>query len=123
MIRRVVATSGVLFVLVMVLSLFIGVWLPDAVQPKRVLAQKSTRSGDKFRVEQRWAQNDIRSVSGGEAYSLVLIRKLPTGRILNQTLSNYDSKRWSCRLVVDEVHRTVSVDEYGPIKWNEIWGF
>lgn len=82
-------------VMVVVLSLAIGVWLPDIFTLKRhSLAEVATKEGYHFRVVQYWNQIDF--------YSTELHVTLPDGSLRLHTLDGDDSKEWRAKITVDE---------------------
>jgi len=92
----------VLFVVLWVLGLLIGVWLPDVVfAPERTLAEQRLASGHTFRVVQYWNRGDF--------YSTELRVTKPGGTTETHTLDGDDSKSWRLPLVIDERYHTATV--------------
>lgn len=101
-------------VVLMLLPLFVGVWLPDVfVDRVYVLAEAKSSDGTQFRVEQFWNHGDF--------YTTNLLVTYPDGTVTSDTLDWDDAKRWSIPLVVDEKRRTVTIDLNGDWFVEKAW--
>lgn len=103
--RRLLAIAliiNLLFVALLGLPLFIGVWLPDVISaPRHILAERRLASGHSFRVIQYWNRCDF--------YNTELLHFSPDGTVETQLLDADDSKSWRVPLLIDELHKTVKI--------------
>ena len=89
-------------VLVLLLPLVIGVWLPDVFfGGTHTLASASLTNGYTFQVVQYWNHIDF--------YSTELRVTSPDGRAEIHTLDGDDAKSWRVPLVVSEQSRTATI--------------
>jgi len=99
---------GLLLVL-FVLGLLIGAWLPDIVfAPRKTLAKEVLANGQSFEVIQYWNRSDF--------YSTELYIASPDGFVQMVTLDGDDAKSWRVPMRVDEENRTVTV----TLGWDRI---
>jgi len=100
--RTIIVVAASIPVLVLLLPLLIGVWLPDAFfGGTRTLASVSLTNGYTFRVVQYWNHVDF--------YSTELHVTTPDGHTEIHTLDGDDAKSWRVPLTVDEPGRVASV--------------
>lgn len=97
-----VAASIAAPVLLLLLPLRIGIWLPDVfIDRVYVLAEAHAVDGTRFRVEQFWNHADF--------YTTTLYVTHRDGAVTEHLLDGDDNKSWSVPLVLDEQRRVVTV--------------
>lgn len=100
--QTIIVVGASIPVLVLLLPLLIGVWLPDVFfGGTHTLASVSLTNGYTFRVVQYWNHVDF--------YSTELHVVSPDGRTEIHTLDGDDAKSWRVPITVDELHRVASV--------------
>jgi hypothetical protein len=92
--------SGMLVILL--LPLLIGVWLPDVLVPRRhVIAKYQVDDGNHFEVVQYWNRSDF--------YNTELLHSRPDGTKSIYVLDGDDSKSWGVPIDFDSARNIVSV--------------
>ncbi|MBC7807395.1 MAG: hypothetical protein H7145_14745 [Akkermansiaceae bacterium] len=101
------ALPAALPMLALLLSLCVGVWLPDVwgeartVASAKTVARTETSSGHRFRVVQYW---------GSDFYTVELVYTLPSGETRRGLIDGDASKWWRAEICVDEARRRVAVN-------------
>lgn len=114
--RMLIAASLSIPMLVLVLPLVVGVWLPDVFfAQQHTLASLTLPSGFRFQVVQYWNHIDF--------YSTELRVTSPGGHTQIYTLDGDDAKSWRVPMTVDEQRRVVSITLGGgrlrTVSWSE----
>ena len=82
-------------------ALYIGVWLPDLVLPRRTLASTVTPGGHSLRV--------VQYLNGADFYTTMLVHTSPSGKVSNHVLDGDDCFSWRVPLEVHEPVRVATV--------------
>ncbi|WP_395751757.1 hypothetical protein [Prosthecobacter sp.] len=99
---RVLLITSLALTIALLLSLQLGFWLPDILNPsEHTLAEQHLPTGHQFQVVQYW--------NGMDFYSTELRITTPDGSTASHTLDGDDSKSWSLPLLIDAPHHTATI--------------
>lgn len=94
------------------LPLAAGVWLPDLLGYKTILASAKSDDGHDFSVEQRWNYADF--------YTTALHTTNPDGSRSEVVLDGDANKLWNAELSLKQSERLLTISHQGR-KWDQKW--